>query len=35
MLHFVVIVTGAYQLTRWLFALLDLLGGGVYADDQN
>ena len=27
MLYFVVVIAGAYQLTRWLFALVDLIEG--------
>lgn len=27
MLYFVVVIAGAYQLTRWLFALVDIVEG--------
>ena len=27
MLHFAVIIAGAYQLTRWMFALVDTIEG--------
>ena len=28
MLYFVVVIAGAYQLTRWLFALVDIIERG-------
>lgn len=32
MLYFVVAIAGAIQLTRWVFALVDIIEGGVKKD---